>query len=357
MNKKNKVTESKTYVNRQLYNDPQVQNTAKKNRDDLVVVPDADYRKMTTPDSSSSYGSNANVSSTSSSSTVYEEEMIGQQPEAVIAPQDPATIKYLSNIKDQNTGEVSQPFTINAKRYQMVRGIRPDKQVVLGVYCFDDLNENGENIIHSHEDFENNIAKPMLEKENMEPAPQPSREVMGLPRMGETEAPATDNNGFLDFLNLVDVNGHRHFFVNPMTGQVMSKFKSIKEMMKSGVKLEEGCEYMDARALKQHRLKQMMNAGGNEGLEEGVDMGNLKTDVQKLTDMIMNKFRVAFEKIDTPLEQKEFISAMAKKLGIAGQNLGSLFSSVKSTVNEPTPQPVAESRKITKNDLVKSLKK
>jgi hypothetical protein len=33
-----------------------------------------------------------------------------------------STFKYLSNTKDPNTGKVSEPFSIEGKRYQMVEG-------------------------------------------------------------------------------------------------------------------------------------------------------------------------------------------------------------------------------------------
>ena len=79
----------------------------------------------------------------------------------VIQPTDSATIKYLSNAIDSNTGEISKPFTIGEKSYQMVRGITPEKNVVLGVYCFDDLGETGENIIHPVDYFEKNVITPL----------------------------------------------------------------------------------------------------------------------------------------------------------------------------------------------------
>ena len=88
-----------------------------------------------------------------------------KEEDAVIEPQDQATIKYLSNVKDVETGKASEPFTIADKKYQMVRGITPSKEVVMAVYCFDDLNESGENIIHSVSEFEKNVAMPMLHKE------------------------------------------------------------------------------------------------------------------------------------------------------------------------------------------------
>ena len=82
----------------------------------------------------------------------------------IIQPRDKETIKYLSNVIDSNTGDVSKPFTIGEKKYQMVRGMTPSKNIVLGVYCFDDFDENNGNLIHPMDYFEENIAKPMKER-------------------------------------------------------------------------------------------------------------------------------------------------------------------------------------------------
>ena len=92
------------------------------------------------------------------------EELNTLEPEAVIAPQDKATIKYLSNVKDVNTGKVSQPFTIADKNYQMVRGVYPDGNVDMAVYCLDDMDDLGNNIIYSVDEFEQKVALPMKER-------------------------------------------------------------------------------------------------------------------------------------------------------------------------------------------------
>ena len=46
-----------------------------------------------------------------------------------ITPQDQATIKYLSNVKDKD-GNISKPFTIDGRKYQMVRGTTPEKKLL-----------------------------------------------------------------------------------------------------------------------------------------------------------------------------------------------------------------------------------
>jgi len=64
------------------------------------------------------------------------------EDDAVIEPQDQATIKYLSNVRDPETNEVSKPFTIADKNYQLIRGIDASNEVVNAVMCIDD------NMIH-----------------------------------------------------------------------------------------------------------------------------------------------------------------------------------------------------------------
>ena len=50
-------------------------------------------------------------------------------------------LKYLSEIIDEVTGDISKPFTISGKNYQMVRAITPDRQKVMGVCSLDDVDE------------------------------------------------------------------------------------------------------------------------------------------------------------------------------------------------------------------------
>ena len=70
-----------------------------------------------------------------SQSTSNSTSMVSQMEESeAIQPQDQETIKYLSNVKDEN-GQISKPFTIGTKKYQMVRGTNSTNEVVLGVYC------------------------------------------------------------------------------------------------------------------------------------------------------------------------------------------------------------------------------
>ncbi len=278
-----------------------------------------------------------------------------KEEDAVIKPQDQATIKYLSNVKDANTGKVSQPFTIADKRYQMIRGIDPSKQVVMAVFCHDDMNDAGENIIHSIEEFEAKIAKPMLEKEG---------KGMSIEEDGYDFAAAEreyhDKEDFIDYLNLRDLEGFKHFFVNINNGKVTAKFKSTREMMTSGQKLGPDEDYMDARTLKKFRFGDYFKNDVNEveDMADGTNTSKLQADVKKLSKLIKDKFSVALSKLDKPLEQVQFLQAMANEIGVPLNKLSTLMASFKDIAKdgaEETPA-LAESKRITKNQLLESLR-
>ena len=54
---------------------------------------------------------------------------IGMYEGDAIEPQVQAPIKVLSNLKDKNTGEISKPFTIAGKTYQMVRARMNNEEI------------------------------------------------------------------------------------------------------------------------------------------------------------------------------------------------------------------------------------
>jgi hypothetical protein len=253
-----------------------------------------------------------------------------QEVEAVIAPQDQATIKYLSNVKDVETGKTSEPFTIADKRYQMVRGITPSKEVVMAVYCFDDMNDAGENIIQSIEEFENNVAKPMLEKEN----------VGGEEKFEET------------------YEGYKHYLVNKSTNEI-KKFKTISEMLSCEKSGDE--EYMSVGNFKKYmneklfgssrRKSETLNEVGVTGEESDEEM-NLKA--KKLMDMITKRIPAnIISTITTPVAQREVIAAFAEMIGIPRNGLSTLISGLKDISKQQSS--VAESKRITKNQLLESM--
>lgn len=140
------------------------------------------------------------------------------EPEAVITPQDDATIKYLSNVKDNKTGKISQPFTIGAQKYQMVRGITPSREIVMAVFCHDELDDAGNNIIHPIEHFEKTIVQPMMEKEAM----MQQEAMFG----GDIEEKVKPEPKGMDSLNLSEF---KHYLVNEKSGK-FRKFKNVVEL-------------------------------------------------------------------------------------------------------------------------------
>jgi len=320
--------------------------------------------------------------STTSLTSVKEDAV---EPEAIIEPKDKATIKYLSNVKDSKTGEISKPFTIRDKRYQMVRGIMPDKEIVMAVYCHDDLNEAGENIIHQVDQFEESIVKPFMkeneynadnynsderdfhDKNNLEIQPSPKKEDFDY---ASSEIEYHDKESFLDYLNLSDLVGYKHFFVNIKTGDVVAKFKSTKDMIKSGIKLGPQEDYMDVKSLKRFRFGDYFK-GKDDVSEEapvdskdgGTNIPKLQSDVKKLAKMIKDKFSNYLAKLNKPIEQSQFLTAMAAEVGVPLNKLTGIINTYKDIAkdatldktNTPALQP--EARVITKDELKESLKK
>lgn len=259
-----------------------------------------------------------------------EEEDNVLEPEAVIAPQDDATIKYLSNVKDSKTGKVSQPFTIGAQKYQMVRGMTADKQIVMAVYCHDEKDEMGNNVIHAVDHFEQNIALPMLEREKS--------------MMSEVSEKKEDET----------YEGCKHFLVDTKTNKVR-KFKTVEDLLSANKTENE--VYMGAAKFKKHTTERLfgkrkkMNEIGTEPVVGGEDMSN---KANKLMDIIDDNKSVqnAIKTIKTPDAQKEVIAAFADLIGVPTAGLSNLVGQIKDISKEPT----TESKVITKNQLLESIK-
>jgi len=251
------------------------------------------------------------------------------QPDAVIEPQDQQTIKYLSNVKDVKTGEISQPFTIKDKKYQMVRGVYPDGKISLAVFCHDDLNEMGDNIIHSMDYFEENFVKPLTELDS--------------PKTNESET----------------YEGFKHFLVNKQTNEIR-KFKSIEEMLSSEKSVDE--EYMGVSGLKKYMNERLFGARkrSEERLTEVTPTGeendeemNLKA--KKLMDLIGKRIpQNIIKTITTPVAQREVIAAFAELIGVPRTGLSQLLSGLKD-ISKREEQPISERKIITKKSLEETL--
>ena len=190
-------------------------------------------------------------------SVTEEDEML--EPEAIITPQDDATIKYLSNVRDNKTGKISQPFTIADKKYQMVRGIKPSKEIVMAVFCHDELNESGENVIHPIDHFEKTIVQPIMEKEAMM-----QQEVMFG---NDIEEKVKLEPKGMESLNLSEF---KHYLVNEKTGK-FRKFKNVVEL--AAAIMAEDEKYMPIKEFKRF-------------FEERVFGGKSKRDEVVINEMV-----------------------------------------------------------------------
>lgn len=292
------------------------------------------------------------------------------EPEAVITPQDRATIKYLSNVVDNKTGEISQPFTIGAQKYQMVRGMGADKQIVLAVFAHDETDDNGENIIHSIEEFEKNIAIPMREKLELESMGEPSlqgADIQTTPDVQETKKETT-------------YEGSRHFFVNEKTKGIRS-FKSIKEMLECGKSDEE--KYMGLSEFKKHMNEVMFGkrkkinelgdepvdaaaqpadasaqGGNNSNIPQEINNQHILPQVNIAIEQMIKRVKPYMNKIDDDKKKVQFIAALVEMLHISDEWKGKLATSIKSVFKQAAPvaaPPMGESKVITKNQLMESL--
>jgi predicted XRE-type DNA-binding protein len=255
--------------------------------------------------------------------------------DGVIEPQDKATIKYLSNVKHHETGEIAQPFNIENKKYQMVRGVKPDKSIVLGVYCFDELNEDGSNKIYHVDEFESKVAKPMLEMEKLKT---------------ESENKPTQPES----LNLGD---YKHFVVNEKTGK-FKKFKTIPELAATTMLederymgLQEFKKFFESRVFGVPKRKELAEVGmtGQENDEE------MTIKAQKLMGLIQK--RIPSNIIDTiktnKIAQREVIAAFAELIGVPRTGLSGLVQGIKNLAKSGT-QP---QQQVAENRVVKTIKK
>ncbi len=320
-----------------------------------------------------------------SGSVMEEDEML--EPEAVITPQDNATIKYLSNVRDSKTGKVSQPFTIADKNYQMVRGITPSKEIVMAVFCHDELNESGENVIHPIEHFEKTIVQPIMEKETMM-----QQEVMfGNDIELETKVEVTPKKEN-ESLNLSEF---KHYLVNEKSGK-FRKFKNIVELAAAVMAKEE--KYMPIKEFrkffeervfggKPKRNEEFLNEFSDEDAAATPQVGGVPADEDA---SILSKAKRLIKSMDeVPRVQKSLnylansknykektqaLNAFLERINIKPGDVPKYLSTVKNVGKEikqggvpapaattpaaPTelaPVGVAERKVMTKSELTESL--
>jgi hypothetical protein len=162
----------------------------------------------------------------------------------VIEPKDPETIKYLSNVVDSNTGEISKPFSVSGKQYQVVRGLTQNNDVVMGVYCYDETDEQGENKIYTSQYFEENIANPAKE-------------------LIENETVKNEEKNTGGSLNL---NEYKHFIVSE-DGKIR-KYKTLEELAKANMKDNE--KYMGLSEFKKYVYNRLFGQRNKQKTENKI---------------------------------------------------------------------------------------
>ena len=335
MNTKNKLKEA-TYIVASPNDAQTMAGTNKLKKDDTVIIDKA-----------------ASAKSASSA-------LVGEI-DNVIQPQDRATIKYLSNVKDAESGQIAQPFNLGDKKYQMVRGITPDKNVVMGVYCFDELNEDGSNMIYHVDEFENKIARPMLEMEKL---------------TTESENKSTEPES----LNLGEF---KHFIVSEKTGK-FKKFKTIPELAATTMLEDE--RYMGLREFKKFFENRVFGAPKRKNLEEVEPMGqqptqgqpaapaqgqpaapapDIKRDVEILFTSISKNSNILnkIKKINNPIEKSQFLVKVADMIGLGLPKFAETVRTLKTQAKTRTPQQQAQpavtqqTQPVTENKVIKTIKK
>lgn len=264
-------------------------------------------------------------------------------------PSSNTKMRYISNVKDKNTGDISKPFTVKGKTYQMCRAMTPTRDIVLGVYSHDEKDEDGTNIVYSTEEFEENIAKKAVEEEM-----KPETSSIKKPEMTEKTSPS---------LNLGDF---KHFLVNLKKGK-FRKFKNIEDLAKGNMSEEE--TYMNLGNFKKYFGETLFGKKEKTKLSED-DMDIEKPEVKAAIDQMVLKIKPYMDKLNQPIEKIQFIVKLTSMLQLDSSLYPKLVTALKSSSNQTfgsnnsslsnnsvTTQTTVtnESKIITKNDLTKDL--
>jgi len=283
-------------------------------------------------------------------------------------PQVSKKLEYLSDVHDENN-EISKPFTLNGKNYQMVRALTPQNEKVLGVYSLDEIDEEGKNVIHPIDEFEKSLDNQQTETGVQEPeAPEANTLNPEGPVMEKTPETSSEPKESKEHPSFA---GHKHFIVNKKTGKAR-KFKDISELAKAQMSEEE--QYMGIKDFKKYVDETLFGAGRKQNLDEVQPTGQendaeMNAKAKKLVELIQKKIPSGiFKSISTPIAQREVIAAFAEMIGVPRTGLSQLIAGLKdltqnngagtATSTQPSQATgnVSESRKIIKTIKVKDIK-
>lgn len=223
-------------------------------------------------------------------------------------------LEYLSEVIDSESGEISKPFKIDGKKYQMVRAITPNKEKIMGVYSFNEVDENGNAVIYDVNEFEKKLLNNKSNKTKHE----------------KMENENKTSNSF---------EGYKHFIVNPKLGKAR-KFKTIEELAKA--KMDEGEKYMGIKEFKKFVDEALFGARKTikENPEEmdGQSDEEMHAKAKKLMDLISK--RIPSNIIGTiktnKVAQREVIAAFAELIGVPRNGLSQLIAGIKDIAKSQT---------------------
>ena len=276
-------------------------------------------------------------------------------------------LEYLSNVKDEK-GEISKPFSLNGKNYQMVRALTPQNEKVLGVYSLDEVDEEGKNLIHPVDEFEKSLDnQPQQNETGVQEPEAPEANTLN------PEGPIAEKAEPKETKDHPSFAGHKHFIVNKKTGKAR-KFKDISELAKAQMSEDE--QYMGIRDFKKYVDETLFGAGRKQNLDEVQPTGQendeeMNAKAKKLMDIIVKRIPSGiFKTIRTPVAQREVISAFAEMIGVPRNGLSKLIAGLKDLAlakQAPTAQPtqaaptqatgaIQENKKIIQTIKVKDIK-
>jgi predicted XRE-type DNA-binding protein len=281
----------------------------------------------------------------------------------------PQRLKYLSEVQDSETGEVSKPFTINDKRYQMVRAVTPNKEKVMGVYSLDEIDEEGNNIIYDVNEFEENVAKKAMGEEGVVEPEGPEAVTLNTEDNVIAE-PADEVNpqSKADEMGGPSFAGFKHYIVNRKTGKAR-KFKNIEELAKANMTEDE--QYMGIRDFKKY-VDEVLFGTGKKHMKEvdatatptdNTQVANTPTEEkmiassQKLMNLIQQKIpsQVVQQIKQNHIAQREVLLAFAELIGVPNSEVNKIIVGLKGMARDV--KPVNESYgPIVKTIKVKDLK-
>lgn len=272
------------------------------------------------------------------------------------------SLEYVSEVIDNRTGEISKPFTIGAKNYQMVRAMRPDRTIVMGVYAIDDMGDSGNCKIYEVNEFEKMAINELgvQEPEGRETAtlnPYPEKN-FGIKEENKKETTQQKSN----------FEGYKHFIVNEKTGKVR-KFGTIQELAKASMSEEE--KYMGVKEFKKFldetlfgtKKKEAVNEIGpteKEPTEKKLNKNKIVTSAKILMGFITSVPKIVngIEKLkqaNNPIAKAQVISLFGELIGVPQSKLHQVINSLKQTSKsgqEQQPKPAA-TQPVTEKRIIK----